>query len=80
MKYSPFISSNLPSGLSGGCSIVLLEEFEGAGLGALTLLLLTLFVSFAPLFGRVSGFCAAGSIICGYCKEIFLINLINYYL
>lgn len=50
--------------------MVLLEEFEGAGLGALTLILLTLFVSFAPLLGRVRGFCAAGSMICGYCNQI----------
>lgn len=62
-RYSPFISSNLPKGLKGGCSEGLLEEFEGAGLGAFKLLPLMLPASLAPLLFNDNGFCAAGRMI-----------------
>lgn len=58
-----FISSNLPKGLKGGCSEGLLEEFEGAGLGAFKLLPLMLPASLAPLLFNDNGFCAAGRMI-----------------
>lgn len=55
----PFMSSNLPKGLNGGCSEGLFDEFDGAGLATFALLPLTLPAS-------LGGFCAAGKIICGY--------------
>lgn len=58
-----FISSNLPKGLKGGCSEGLLEEFEGAGLGAFKLLPLMLPASLAPLLFNDNGFCAAGRMV-----------------
>jgi len=60
----PFMSSNLPKGLNGGCSEGLFEELDGAGLAAFVLL--TLPASLAPLLVSDNGFCAAGKIICGY--------------
>lgn len=58
------MSSSLPKGLKGGCSEGLFEEFEGAGLGAFTLLPLMLPASLAPLLFKDSGgFCAAGRMI-----------------
>lgn len=62
-RYSPFMSSNLPKGLKGGCSEGLLEELEGAGLGAFKLLPLMLPASLAPLLFNDNGFCAAGRMI-----------------
>ncbi|KOX78365.1 hypothetical protein WN51_07771 [Melipona quadrifasciata] len=58
-NHLPFMSSSLPRGLKGGCSEGLLEEFEGAGLGAFMLLPLMLPASLAPLLFKDSGFCAA---------------------
>jgi hypothetical protein len=64
MDILPFISSNLPRGLKGGCSDRLFEMLEDTGLEALMLMLP--FSLVALLFVSVIGFWAAGRISCGY--------------